>query len=137
MPAGKRKSESGPAARSPKKKPKTTSSRSNASTKSSSKSSQKPASLLENRAFKLRDPANPLASTVVDDLLPQVEDEIRSSSGRFERQQRRQEESEREHSTILPDDDDVLDVPNLPFTVQWRTKFLLKDEDGKQVDKDA
>lgn len=88
MPAGKRKPEPGPAARSPKKKPKTTSSRSNASTKSSSKSSQKPAGLLENRAFKIWDPANPLADplagTVVDDLLPQVEDEIRSSSGRSE-----------------------------------------------------
>lgn len=137
MPAGKRKPEPGPAARSPKKKPKTTASRSNASTKSSSKSSQKPAGLLENRSFKIWDPANPLAGTVVDDLLPQVEDEIRSSSGRSERQQRRQEESDREHSTILIDDDDILDVPNLPFTVQWCTIFLLKDEDGKQIDKDA
>lgn len=71
-------------------------------------------------------------------LLPQVEVEIRSSSGRFEGPRRRQVESNREHeSTIVLDDDDVLDVPDLPFTVQWCTTFLLKDEEGKQIDKDA
>lgn len=130
MPAGKRKPELGPAARSPKKKTKTSSSRSSASTKPSSKSSRKPAGLIENRPFRLRDPANPLAGTVVDDLLPQVENE-RERSWRSEGRQRRQYESNRENNTILPDDDDVLDVPDLPFTVQWCTTFLLKDEDGK------
>lgn len=132
MPGGKRKSEPGPAARSPKKKSKTSSRPT--SNKSSARSSQK----TENRAFRLWDPANPLAGTVVDDFLSHIEDEIRSSSGRFEGQRQRQEESNREHkSTIVPDDDDVLDIPDLPFTVQWCTTFLLKDEDGKQIDKDA
>lgn len=74
----------------------------------------------------------------MDDFLPHIEDEKRSSYGRFEGQRRRQEESDRKHeSTIVPDDDDVLDVPDLLFTVQWCTTFLLKDEDGNQIDTDA
>lgn len=39
----------------------------------------------------------------------------------------------RENRTILPDgDDDLLDVPNLPFTMPWFTTFLLKNEDEKR-----
>lgn len=63
-----------------------------------------------------------LAGTVVGDLLPQVENE-REGSWRLEGRQRRQDKSDRENSTVLSDDDDILDVPDLPFTVQCAQRF--------------
>lgn len=66
----------------------------------------------------------------MDDLLLQDEDKWKGP-WRLEGRQQRQDESNRENSTILPDDDNILDVPDLPLTVQWCTMLLLKDEDGK------
>lgn len=49
----------------------------------------------------------------MDDLLLQVENE-REKSWRSEGRQQRQDESDRENNTILPDGDNVLDVPYSP-----------------------
>ena len=98
----KRKTESGPAARSPKKKAKSNSSRAPSSTKSTSNPPRKSANLLGNRGFKLRDPKNPLAGTVVDDILPSVDDQ----HGGIRERERREEDSDKENATISLDDDD-------------------------------
>lgn len=125
--------ELGPAAHSSKKKPKSNTSRAPSSTKSTSAPARKSANLLGNRGFKLRDPMNPLAGTVVDDILPRNENQHGGTSER----ERREEDSDKEDSTILLDDDDVLDQPDLPFTVQWSTVFFLNPEESKQIDRDA
>lgn len=82
-------------------------------TKSSTRSSQKTA----NCVFRLRDLANPLVSTVMDDFLPFIEDEIKSLSEIFEEQQWKQEENNRKNeNTIILDDNNVLNVSDLLFT---------------------
>ncbi|MCJ1345548.1 hypothetical protein MMC31_003755 [Peltigera leucophlebia] len=68
-----------------------------------------------NRGFKLRDPKNPLAGTVVDDILPRVDDQ----HGGIRERERREEDSDKENTTISLDDDDILDQPDLPFKVQY------------------
>lgn len=112
---GKRKAQPGPAARSPRKKTKSNSSRS--STKSTSKPPRKSSNLLENCGFKLSDPRNPLAGTVVDDILPIIYDQ----RGRIGQTERGEEESNKENTKISLDDDEVLDLPDLPFKI-----FLLQ-----------
>lgn len=109
----KRKTELGPAARSPKKKTKSNSSRAPTSTKSTSIPARKSSNLLGNRGFKLRDPINPLAGTVVDDILPRNDDH----QGGISERERREEDNDKENSTILLDNDDILDQPDLPFTI--------------------
>ncbi|MCJ1344549.1 hypothetical protein MMC31_002752 [Peltigera leucophlebia] len=111
----------------------TYSSRAPSSTKSTSKPPRKSANLLGNSGFKLRDPKNPLAGTVVDDILPRVDDQ----HGGIRERKRREEDIDKENDTISLDDDDILDQPDLPFTVQWSIIFLFNPEESKQIGKDA
>lgn len=71
----------------------------------------------------------PLSGTVVDDILPRVEDQ----RGGIAESGRREKDSDKENTTISLDGDDILDQPDLPFTVQWSTVFLLNPEENKDV----
>lgn len=109
----KQKTKSGLTARSPKKKVKSNSSRAFSSTKSTTNLLQKSANLLKNCGFKLQDFKNLLAGTVLDVILPRVDDQ---HSGIRERDIR-EEDSDKENTTISLDYDDILDQSDLLFIV--------------------